>query len=235
MIKAKVGQRQADKVRTFVYIDGFNFYYRVLKKYPSYKWINPITLCEQILNKDHKYIGLKYFSATVNDTSEDPSKSQRQQIYFRALRTIPNAKVVLGRFSSHKVWMNLATPMTIEKKGCPDGKAKKEEIKKVKVIRYEEKGSDVNIATEMIIDAYEDKYDAAVLISNDSDLKAPVKYVKGRLKKKVIILNPQKGSSMQLRKLATFSKDISEEHLRRSLFPTELKDAKGGFRKPPSW
>ena len=219
------------KIKTIVYVDGFNFYYRVLKKYPSYKWINPIALCRQILSRDHQYTELKYFSATVSDTQDDPSKSQRQHIYFRALKTVPNTKIILGHFTGHKVWMPLATPMMIRTGNRPS----KKEIKKVKVVKYEEKGSDVNIATEMLIDAYESRFDAAVLISNDSDLKTPIRYIKGRLKKKVIILNPQKGSSMQLKKLATFSKDISEEHLKKSLFPKKLKDGKGEFRRPSSW
>ena len=207
-------------------MDGFNFYYRALKNRPSCKWINPIKLCSQILNETHQYIALKYFSATVNDTQDDPSKSQRQQTYFRALRTIPNTKIILGHFSRHKTWMDLVNPIE---------RAKIDIIKRVEVIKYEEKGSDVNIATEILIDAYENKYDAAVLISNDSDLIAPLKHVKSKLRKKVIILNPQEGSSRQLSKFATFSKDISEKHLIKSLFPEKLRDGIGNFTKPPSW
>ena len=57
--------QEVKNVRTIVYVDGFNFYYRALKKRSSCKWVNPIKLCENILNDTHKYVGLKYFSARV--------------------------------------------------------------------------------------------------------------------------------------------------------------------------
>ena len=211
-------------IRTIVYVDGFNFYYGALKNSPYCKWINPVKLCEQILDKNHKYMGLKYFSAVVSDTPNDPLKSRRQQIYFRALKTIPNTKIILGHFVRHKVWMDLVNPIINEI-----------ETTRVKVIRYEEKGSDVNIATEILADAYEDRYDVAVLISNDSDLTAPLAYVKRKLKKKVLVLNPHKKSSIQLSRVATFSKNILENHLKMALFPKILKDHIGEFTKPSSW
>ena len=226
LIKAK-DYHQTEQIKTIVYVDGFNFYYRALKAHPSFKWIDPLRLCKNILNKEHKYVGLKYFSATVNNPPHDPSKSQRQQMYFRALKTIPNTEIILGHFSIHKKWMNLATPIKT---------SNNQTIRKAEVIKYEEKGSDVNIASEILIDAYENKYDAAVLISNDSDLTRPIQYVKKKLKKKVIVLNPQKEKrSMQLNRYSTVQKDISEKHLKMSLFPEKLKDDRGWFTKPSSW
>ena len=43
--------------------------------------------------------------------------------------------------------------------------------------------TDVNIATQMIIDAYQDKYDTAMLISGDSDLVPPIKAINENFKK----------------------------------------------------
>ena len=93
----------------------------------------------------------------------------------------------------------------------------------------------MNITTELLIHAYENKYDTSVLISNDSDLVAPISYIKRKMKKKIVILNPQEGRSRQLTRFATFSKNISEEPLRPSLFLEKLKDSKGEFKRPPSW
>ena len=112
---------------------------------------------------------------------------------------------------------------------------KKKTLKRVQVFKYEEKGSDVNIATKLLIDAYENKYDAAILISNDSDLITPIFYIKSKMRKKIIILNPQEGSSKQLTRFATFSKNIAEEHLERSQFQEVLEDKIGKFKKPSSW
>ena len=65
-------------MRTMVYVDGFNLYYGALKARPRCKWINPVKLCENIWDKTHKYIGLKYFSAVVSETKDDPLKAHRQ-------------------------------------------------------------------------------------------------------------------------------------------------------------
>ena len=82
--------QEVKNVRIIVYVDGFNFYYRPLKKRPSCKWVNPIKLCENILNNTHKYVGLKYFPA---------------------IKIIQNSQIILGHFSRHKTWMDLVTPI----------------------------------------------------------------------------------------------------------------------------
>ncbi|MDQ6769775.1 MAG: NYN domain-containing protein [Gemmatimonadota bacterium] len=103
------------------------------------------------------------------------------------------------------------------------------------VLKTEEKGSDVNLATHLISDAYENAFDIAVLISNDSDLLGPVNLVKDRLKKKVGILNPQKHPAFVLRNAATFFKQIRKSALAKSQFPDVMADTHGTFHKPPSW
>ena len=51
-------------MRTIVYIDGFNLYYGCLKNTP-YKWLNLEKLFMQLLDKKHKIIAVKYFTARV--------------------------------------------------------------------------------------------------------------------------------------------------------------------------
>lgn len=223
-----------NKQRTIIYIDGFNFYYGSLRK-TQYKWVDPLLLCQNMLNASHDFIGLKYFSAKVSNTPDDLSKSTRQQIYYRALKTIPNAEIILGHFSVHHVKMRLVQAIEYDFEVPFSGRTQSRRIEEVEVVKFEEKGSDVNLASEMLIDGFNNAFDVAVLISNDSDLEKPVKHLKSVLKKKVIILNPHEKKSIQLAKQSTFSKDITEEYLKNSLFSDELADAKGKFRKPQSW
>jgi hypothetical protein len=42
----------------------------------------------------------------------------------------------------------------------------------------EEKGSDVNVASHLLVDVLTDRIDAAVVISNDSDLRFPVQFAR---------------------------------------------------------
>jgi uncharacterized LabA/DUF88 family protein len=122
----------------------------------------------------------------------------RQQIYLRALRTIPDLEIILGHFLSHEGDMLLVSSSPGKKQVA-------------RVVKTEEKGSDVNIATHMLYDGYKSEYDVAILISNDSDLVEPIKIVRSEFKKGVIVLNPHpKKPSQELQKYATFVKPIRQ-------------------------
>ena len=139
-------------LKTNVYIDGFNFYYGCIKGTP-YRWLDLSLLCRRLLPKARIH-RIRYFTALVTPRPNDPGQRTRQEIYLRALRTIPNLSIHLGRFLASKVRMMKA-----------DGSGEK-----VKVLKSEEKGSDVNLASYLLIDAYLSDCDVAVIVSNDSDL-----------------------------------------------------------------
>lgn len=103
------------------------------------------------------------------------------------------------------------------------------------VIKTEEKGSDVNLATWLLADAFDDLFDCAVIVSNDSDLKEPICMVRHRFGKTIGLLNPQQRASRALLPLAHFIKPIRIGSLMASQFPLGINDAKGWFRKPTRW
>ena len=103
------------------------------------------------------------------------------------------------------------------------------------VIKTEEKGSDVNIATYLVSDAYESRFDVAAVITGDSDLMEPVRLVKDRLGRRVGILNPQTRPSFELAGVASFYKQVRQGVLRSSQFANPLRDAVGEFHKPSVW
>ena len=208
-------------MKTMVYVDGFNLYYGAVKRTP-YKWLNILALCNFLLPKN-QIIGIKYFTALVTAHPNDPDQPNRQQMYLRALRTISNLKIIYGHFLEHVIWMPLADP-------APGG------TKHARVIKTEEKGSGVNIASHLINDGHRKRYEAAILISNDSDLVEPIKIVRNELKFPVGVLNPiLEKPSHELRKFATFVKPIRKGVLSASQFPPILQDSIGTFYKPPSW
>ncbi len=206
-------------MRTHVYIDGFNFYYGAVRGTP-FKWLDFAQLCRLLLPND-RIVKIKYFTALVNPRPKDPDQRVRQEAYLRALRTIPNLEIVFGTFLSHEVMM----PLT----GSTGGFAR--------IVKTEEKGSDVNIATHLLVDGFKDSYELAVIVSNDSDLLMPIQTVIGELKKPVGVLAPtQQGHpSQMLMKYATFVKQIRRNVLANSQFPPMMSDAIGTFSKPSSW
>lgn len=208
-------------MEAIVYIDGFNLYYGAVKGTP-FKWLNILQVCQKLLPKN-RIIQIKYFTALVTGRSKDPDQPNRQQVYLRALRTLNNLEIIYGHFLEHEVMMPVANPAS----GAP---------KYVRVIKTEEKGSDVNIAAHMINDGYQKKYEVAIVVSNDSDLIEPIRIVRNDLHKVVGVLNPYpKNPSHELQKYATFVKPIRKGVLTSSQFPAVLQDGNGKFSKPSLW
>ena len=208
-------------MKTNVYVDGFNLYYGALR-HTSYKWLDLAALCSQILDKKHAIHRIRYFTAHVHNRPNSPGKALRQQAYLRALRTIPNLTVHLGRYLENDKWMPYAHPpatgpMTV-------------------LVRHnEEKGSDVNIATFMLLDAFDADCEAEVLISNDSDLCSPVKAVRVKFGLTMGIINPHKKPSWPLKKVGTFYRPIHIGALQLSQFPVTMQDRNGTITKPATW
>jgi hypothetical protein len=95
--------RSKGQVRTYIYVDGFNLYYRCLKGSP-YKWLDLKQLFSYLLKPNHQILRIKYFTAMVSSPPNDPQKAARQEIYLRALRTyIPEIEIYLGHFLSNPV------------------------------------------------------------------------------------------------------------------------------------
>lgn len=73
--------------KTYVYVDGFNLFYEALRRMP-YRWLDLAKLCHLYLpNDDVRRI--KYFTAIISARPSDPDQPLRQQLYLRALQTIP--------------------------------------------------------------------------------------------------------------------------------------------------
>ena len=200
-----------------VYVDGFNLYYGALKTTP-YKWLDLLRLCQALLPSD-TIQSIKYFTARVSARPTNPTSAHDQGLYIRALKTTP-VTIKYGHFLTHSVPMYLSgvTPP-----------------QKVWVDKTEEKGSDVNLASHLLREAFLKQFEVAVLISNDSDLAEPVRIVAEELKFPVGIINPHQYHSKELQRYARFVKRIRQGHLLASQFPATIQDAKGSFSKPVGW
>ena len=204
--------------RAYIYIDGFNFYYGAVKGTP-YKWLDFSKLCRLLL-PSHEIEHMKYFTALVKPRSGDPHQRVRQQTYIRALEETSSIEVIYGHFISHKVNMFLADQTGF-----------------ARVIKTEEKKSDVNLATHLVRDAFHDLFDTAVLITNDSDFSEPIRVVTRELHKKVGILIPHRHHPSQaLLEYATFWKKIRTGVVRDCQLPVAIPVVSGRtLRKPHMW
>lgn len=209
----------SQKPRTYIYIDGFNFYYGCIKRTP-FRWLNIAQMCSLLLPKNDIQ-QIRYFTAPVTARPSDPDQAVRQQIYFRALKTLPNFDIILGHFLTKETDMPSA-PITTP-------------VSMVRVMKTEEKGSDVNLGSHLLRDGFQNRFDVAVVITNDSDLTTPIQMVRADLAKIVGIINPHQYPSFQLRNNCDFMKPIRRGVLKASLFSDQLTDTDGTFTKPKGW
>lgn len=207
-------------LRTIVYIDGFNFYYGTIRGTP-WKWLDLQTFFGKLLAPRNQLVGIKYFTAKIQPTSRDPDAHTRQDAYLRALSAhCPLVQLHYGHFLRHPVWMECVTP--------PPPRAQ--------VYRTEEKGSDVNLAIHLLNDAWQDAYDCAVVVSNDSDLAEALRLVKLLPAKLIGLVTPGapgRHTSRQLAMHSDFVRRIRTWMLSSSQLPNPVPQ--NGARKPKGW
>ena len=222
-------------LNTIVYIDGLNLYYSL--KTTPYKWLNIKVLIESVLDSSwHKVIAIKYFTARVQSTLKDPAKDSRQDIYLRAIQTLQKVKIVYGKFKKRdiKATLSIKNPEKLKQIQRIIGRSV------FQFSKYEEKETDVNIATHVMYDCCKENISSIALLSNDTDLKLPLWFARKKLKKRVIVITPPenrrgsltaKTAQQQLQKISHKNISLEEAHLRNSQFP----DMVNGISKPKSW
>jgi len=206
--------------RTIVYVDGFNFYYGEVRGTP-WKWLDPVAMFQKVLGPQNKLMKVKYFTARVRPSPSDPSVNVRQDAFLRALQAhCPLVELHYGHFLRHRISMENANPPP----------------PLVEVWKKEEKGSDVNLALHVLNDAWQDAYNCAVIVSNDSDLAESLRLVKTQSKKLIGLVTPgapMRKTSRQLSQHADFVKPIRTWMLQSSQLPNPIPGTT--IHKPTSW
>lgn len=201
------------KERVVAYIDGFNLYFGLKDAgYHAYKWLDIKKIVTSLLRKNQTLIETKYFTSRVTN---NPDKQRRQNIFLEAIETT-GIKIYYGHYQTDG----------IECKRCGNLWAK-----------YNEKMTDVNISTQMIIDAYNDKYDMAMLISGDSDLVPPIKSIHQNFKeKRVFVAFPPKRFNRSVSTVAKGHLIIGRKKISTCQLPLEIRKKDGYIiSKPNKW
>ncbi len=211
-------------MKTNFYVDGFNLYYRAVKDTP-YKWLDLFQVCLALF-PTHQINRIRYFTSLVQARPGNPDAWQRQLIYIRALETIPILTVHYGQFRNRRKSRPMVTPI----QGYP---------RSVEIWDTEEKGTDVNLASYLLMDGVDGDYEQAIVISNDADLALPIEMVRNRLRFPVGIVNPnldtRASTPKELTDAATFVRRLRRNTLRHCQFPAQLQDSTGIITKPAGW
>lgn len=202
--------------RTHAFIDGFNLYHAIMgrdknsvRALSKYRWLNLNALVSRYLDKDDVLESVQYFTAYTN---WDSQKIGRHKTYVRALKSV-GVQVVLGKFYE------------VEKR-C--------RICGADYFTWEEKQSDVNLATQVVHRA--SSYEKAIIITGDSDICPAIRTVKETYPaKQLVVIIPPGRPAEELKQTADAHHSITEEGLKNSQFAGVLTDARGLFTLPTGW
>lgn len=246
-------------IRVGVYVDGYNLYYAGIshcgKSEPGWRWLDVGLLAENEIRKRENWSNFEitrivYFSA-LRPIQLNPSSEVDQKTYLSRLSVDPRVEIVMGQYieksvsgflgrSSPKpgVFHFLENAKSINLEAIPHRErlAADGELRILVDVRtFEEKGTDVNLASQILVDLSEKRVDAVVVISNDGDLKFPIQYA--RTKVPVGLINPTKRRTVQV---LQGEHPKNEKHWWSRLSKPEFIDAQfaeqvENLHKPTGW
>lgn len=202
--------------RVTAYIDGFNLYFGLkAARLKRLYWLDLPLLIRQVLRPDQQLTVTHYFTARIRDNGRNAEDRRRQATYLDALAA-GDTRCQFGHYLA-------------KRSACRHCGAA--------WLGYEEKMTDVNIAVQLISDAYDDIFDVAMIISGDSDLSSPIRHVRRRFPgKRLIVAFPPRRQSGELKRCANGYLSIGEDKLRKSQLPDVLTQADGVLiHRPSTW
>ncbi len=206
----------ADEVEVF--IDGYNFYYGLKEAgLGNRRWLDYVALAKR-LNTTRKVLRVNYYTARV---TRDPDAAERQSTYIDALTA--NARRNHEDTALHIVEGRLQW----EPKTC-----------RVCSGSFElpvEKHTDVNLATDMLVGAFEQRYHVAMLISGDADQVAAVRATEA-LGRTVRVVFPPERDSSHLKRAASTAYPLDLRFLDQCQLPKYVDGPDGVLlTRPPAW
>lgn len=205
------------------YIDGYNLYNGLkAKDWDCYYWLDLRRLClnllqllrgQKFINGDYTLRDTKYFTSKVKG---NPRRHQKQKVYLEALEAHSRIVPFLGDSRLH--------PELCENCGYE---------KQIP----EEKITDVYLSTEMVADAFNDKYDIALLVSGDIDQVPTIEVIKkNHHAKKIVSVFPPMRTNDNLAAISDGVLHITENELKNSLLPDEIVKPNGIIlKRPKEW
>jgi 6-hydroxy-3-succinoylpyridine 3-monooxygenase len=234
---------ERSKLRTRIYVDGYNLYYGCLRK-TSFKWLDLQALFTQVLSQvfiEHEggpaesqldANSIQYFTASIlkNFARADDSVAC-QAAYHNALRghLAQAVTIIEGYYAAE------AARAHLYEKGKPA-----RDCERVEIWKLVEKQSDVALALHAYSDAIRGEVDQVVLVTNDTDVVPCMDLIRSHTSVKIGLIVPtrdcqrQVNTDLSLRANWTRSHLLDEELL-ASQMPNMVKLGTQPIHKPTSW
>ncbi len=230
------------------YVDGFNLYKGALESRPHYKWLDLPSFCAS-RRPDMTLATVNYFTARIKARFPEDKAPQRQDAYIRVLAN-QGVQVVMGQFRKDENWLRLVSghrsnviqPELPKAFGLTQGMLNrvvaeaKPDLPKSFVWEYGEKGSDVNLASNLLRDVFQNDLGAALVISGDSDLATPVAMSKEHGVNIKVVVPKQGAPSGALRRAASHIEELHVSELANYQLPNSFITKSGGnIVRPKTW
>lgn len=216
-------------MRVGAYVDGLNVHYggRRLcgRNSPGWRWLDLVALVRSLVGRNNTWtaagaeVTRVVYCTALTSAQSDSSESEQQKLYHEALSSSGTVHIELGHFR----------PRVVRGLDAANGRY-------VSIATREEKGSDVNLASHLLIDLLTGQIDAAVLITNDSDLQLPARYARSSIP--VGTVNPRgthtaaglRGQPDEGSGSHWWSRLTAED-----FFDCQLPAVVAGCQRPPTW
>lgn len=215
------------KPAAIVYVDGFNLYKGQLEKRPENKWVDLVALFDDVLH-NFEVRHVHYFTARIKGKMNpaEPLAPARQDAYIRALRT-------LGRITVHDD--SLFAVHHGHAREYIDGK-EQPPLNYHHVYKVQEKGSDVKLATQLLMDSLDELAQTYVVVSSDSDLAHPIKVAKEKFGARVGVLYPRNARTKLYEQAGIdFSLYLHPSYVANNQMPDVVETARKPIHRPESW
>ena len=237
------------------YVDGMNLYYGAVKDRPCLKWLNIQSLLESLVPA-YRIVTIRYYAAQIKRAYPGDESHSRPRKYLDALSSLSKIDIRYGTYSRFPSWRriyedkglsspelfrpNLNHPVAVGRllERAQSQQPPEQPFVLVRVWKDEEKGSDVNLATDLIVDALVDRRcRTVVIVTNDSDLAYPISMV-AQARINVILVNPFIGrpaiarglSQLQVKRLSLKTKLLQAHQL-----PNPVITPEGKLYRPSTW
>ena len=213
---------------TTVLIDGFNLYYGLLKG-TQWKWLDLVAFSQELLGDDHNILAVRYFTAPIKTHPHDPEAIDRQKTYLHVLSEMGQVRTTLGFYSKRN------SKMPAIEAACQSCATADEGL--VRVIKLEEKRSDVNLAVAVMLEAAKPEVDGIALVTGDSDQVGAIEAARYVYGKRVLVFNPHPGLSTNLKRAASYYKNIPRDLPAKCQLPDAIPVGTHGnvIRRPAAW
>lgn len=205
--------------RVAFYIDGYNLYHSLEKGFYDLLWLDLERFANESMREsdcsiDTEIAFIKFFTARWKGK---PESDEHHQNYFKALKATSGdlIKQYIGKFNR------------VEEK-CP--------VCHNTIYKQKEKHSDVNLALHMLMDAVNNEYDIAFLVSGDADFVPAIRMIKEEFEDiKIFVLFPPGLLNGEISAIVDYSLEITDKLLSKCQLPNNFTSDGITYSKPVEW